>query len=203
MADNRSKSMNCKKSMKQNRNPTRLRILPFILFTTLTTAFKSIQIVGWFSQNHRTTNKAREPHIIWQRPLFSLPPSHRAPRASFFLLPQHLYNAKRPLRRRELRAYCNFESKQENSITLFRPRPNNYAVFCFTLRSTKQEVMGQIDFWVVATKFWKFFILVTFALNTVSQKRDLKKLTFLRLRTVGRFRGSRWMSFSGKVTRIM
>ena len=79
-------NMNCKKSVKQNRNPIRLRILPFytIIFTT---AFKIIQIVGWLSQNHRTANPAREPHIIWQRPLLSLPPSHRAPSASFFFLP--------------------------------------------------------------------------------------------------------------------
>ena len=86
MADKRSKNMNCKKAVKQNRNPIRLRILPFytIIFTT---AFKSIQIVGWFSQNHRTANPAREPHIIRQRPLFSFPPSHRAPRAVFFFLP--------------------------------------------------------------------------------------------------------------------
>ena len=58
------------------------------LFTIIfTTTFKSIQIVGWLSQNHRTANPAREPHIISQRPLLSLPPSHRASSASFFVLP--------------------------------------------------------------------------------------------------------------------
>ena len=89
----KTKNMNCKKTVKQNRNPIRLRILPFntIIFTT---AFKSIQN---HSQNHRT-----QPHTIWQSPLFSLPPSHRAPRASF-LFPQPPYNTKRPLRRREFR----------------------------------------------------------------------------------------------------
>ena len=35
-----------------------------------------------------------------RRPLVSLPPSHRAPRA-FFLSPQPPHNTKRPLRRRE------------------------------------------------------------------------------------------------------
>ena len=76
MADNRSKyiNMNRKKSVKKNRNPIRLCMLPFytIIFTT---PFKSVQIVAWLSQNHRqATNPAREPHIIWQRPssLFSL-----------------------------------------------------------------------------------------------------------------------------------
>ena len=74
----KTKNMNCKKTVKQNRNPIRLRILPFntIIFTT---AFKSIQN---HSQNHRT-----QPHTIWQSPLFSLPPSHRAQRASFLFLP--------------------------------------------------------------------------------------------------------------------
>ena len=86
MADNSSKNMNCKKSVKQNRNPIRLCILPFytIIFTAM---FKSIQIVGWFGQNHRAANPARELHIIWQRPLFSLPPSHHSPCALFFFLP--------------------------------------------------------------------------------------------------------------------
>ena len=50
-------------------------------------ALKSVQIVGWFSQNNRNPNPASEPHVIWQRPLFSLSPSHRAPRALFFFLP--------------------------------------------------------------------------------------------------------------------
>ena len=82
----KTKNMNWKKTVKQNRNPIRLRILPFntIIFTT---AFKSIQIVGSFSQNHRAANPARGPHIISQSPLFSLPSSHRASRASFFFLP--------------------------------------------------------------------------------------------------------------------
>ena len=46
-------------------------------------ALKSVQIVGWFSQNNRTANPASEPQIIWQRPLFSLSPSHRARPLSF------------------------------------------------------------------------------------------------------------------------
>ena len=85
MADNRSKNMNCKKSVKQNRNP-----FYTIIFTT---AFKSIQMVGWFSQNHRTANPAREPHIIWQRGLSSLFPFPIVPRALSFSFssasPQH------------------------------------------------------------------------------------------------------------------
>ena len=85
MADNRSKyiNMNRKKSVKKNRNPIRLCILPFytIIFTT---PFKSVQIVAWLSQNHRqATNPAREPHIIWQRPS----PLSACPRAFFFFLP--------------------------------------------------------------------------------------------------------------------
>ena len=87
MADNRSKyiNMNRKKSVKKNRNPIRLCILPFytIIFTT---PFKSVQIVAWLSQNHRqATNPAREPHIIWQRPssLFSLSIVPRALSFSF------------------------------------------------------------------------------------------------------------------------
>ena len=91
MADSRSKNinMNRKKSVKKNRNPIRLCILPFytIIFTT---PFKSVEIVAWLSQNHRTTNPAREPHIIWQRPLFSFFPFHRAPRPFFFFLPSLL-----------------------------------------------------------------------------------------------------------------
>ena len=50
-------------------------------------ALKSVQIVGWFSQNNRNPNPASEPHVIWQRPLFPLSPSHRGPHALFFLLP--------------------------------------------------------------------------------------------------------------------
>ena len=77
--------MNCKKSVKQNRNP-----FYTIIFTT---AFKSIQMVGWFSQNHRTANPAREPHIIWQRGLSSLFPFPIVPRALSFSFssasPQH------------------------------------------------------------------------------------------------------------------
>ena len=87
MADNRSKyvNMNRKKSVKKNRNPIRLCILPFytIIFTT---PFKSVQIVAWLSQNHRqATNPAREPHVIWQRPssLFSLCIVPRALSSSF------------------------------------------------------------------------------------------------------------------------
>ena len=73
-----------KKSVKQNGNYIKLCILPF--YTTIfTTAFRIVQIVDWFSQNHITANLVREPHVIWQRPLFSLSPSHRAPRAFSFL----------------------------------------------------------------------------------------------------------------------
>ena len=111
-------NMKCKKTVKQNRNPIRLRILPFytIIFTT---AFKSIQIVGWFSQNHRTANPAREPHSIWQSPLFSLPPSHRAPRASFFFLPSL------PTTQRGL---CGGESLgYERSWDPFLERPGNFS----------------------------------------------------------------------------
>ena len=103
MADNRSKyiNMNRKKSVKKNRNPIRLYILPFytIIFTT---PFKSVQIVAWLSQNHRqATNPAREPHIIWQRPssLFSLFIVPRALSSSFSQPP---CDTKRPLWWREL-----------------------------------------------------------------------------------------------------
>ena len=59
---------------------------PFILLSSQQRS-KPSKIVGWFSQNHRTANPARaEPHIIWQRLLFFLPPSHRSPRALFFFL---------------------------------------------------------------------------------------------------------------------
>ena len=70
--------MNCQKTVKRNRNPIRLRILPFntIIFTT---AFKSIQN---HSQNHRTAT----PHYMAESSLLSSP-SHRAPRASFLFLP--------------------------------------------------------------------------------------------------------------------
>ena len=44
-------------------------------------------MVSWLSQNYRTANPAREPPVIWPRHLFSLSPSHRAPRAFFFFLP--------------------------------------------------------------------------------------------------------------------
>ena len=44
-------------------------------------------MVSWWSQNYRTANPAREPPVIWPRHLFSLSPSHRAPRAFFFFLP--------------------------------------------------------------------------------------------------------------------
>ena len=50
-------------------------------------------MVGWFSQNHRTANPAREPHIIWQRGLSSLFPFPIVPRALSFSFssasPQH------------------------------------------------------------------------------------------------------------------
>ena len=95
----KTKNMNCKKTVKQNRNPIRLRILPFntIIFTT---AFKSIQIVGWFSQNHRTAT----PHYMAESSLLSSPfPS--CPARFLFISPQPPYNTKRPLRRRESLGY--------------------------------------------------------------------------------------------------
>ena len=70
MANNRSKVLqkptNPKKSVKQNRNSIRLYILFFytIIFTT---ALKIVQIVVSFRENHRTANRAKEPHVIWQR----------------------------------------------------------------------------------------------------------------------------------------
>ena len=74
-----------------------------IAYTTLytiifTIAFKNIQIVGWFGQNHRTANLARELHIIWYRPLFSLP---IIPHVLYFSFLQPPRNTKRPLQRRE------------------------------------------------------------------------------------------------------
>ena len=93
----KTENMNCKKTVKQNRNPIRLRILPFntIIFTT---AFKSIQIVGWFSQNHKTAT----PHYMAKSSLLSSPfPS--CPARFLFLSPQPPYNTKGPLRRREFR----------------------------------------------------------------------------------------------------
>ena len=103
------------KSVKQNRNPIRLRILPFntIIFTT---AFKSIQIVGSFSQNHRAANPARGPHIISQSPLFSLPSSHRASRASFFFLPSL------PTTQRGLYGGESLEYERSRGPFLERPR---------------------------------------------------------------------------------
>ena len=90
----KTKNMNCKKTVKQNRNPIRLRILPFntIIFTT---AFKSIQN---HSQNHRTAT----PHYMAESSLLSSPfPS--CPARFLFISPQPPYNTKRPLRRREFR----------------------------------------------------------------------------------------------------
>ena len=90
----KTKNMNCKKTVKQNRNPIRLRILPFntIIFTT---AFKSIQN---HSQNHRTAT----PHYMAESSLLSSPfPS--CPARFLFISPQPSYNTKRPLRRREFR----------------------------------------------------------------------------------------------------
>ena len=57
-------------------------------------ALKSVQIVGWFSQNNRNPNPASEPHVIWQRPLFSLSPSHPAPRALFSFSPASPHHKK-------------------------------------------------------------------------------------------------------------
>ena len=90
----KTKNMNCKKTVKQNRNPIRLRILPFntIIFTT---AFKSIQN---HSQNHRTATS----HYMAESSLLSSPfPS--CPTRFLFISPQPPYNTKRPLRRREFR----------------------------------------------------------------------------------------------------
>ena len=91
MADNRSKALqkptNPKKSVKQNRNFIRLRMLTFytIIFTT---AFKIVQIVASYNENHRTANPAREPHVIWQRPRFLSFPFPSCPaRLLFFFSP--------------------------------------------------------------------------------------------------------------------
>ena len=79
MADNRSKSMNCKKSMKQNRNPTRLRILPFILLSSQQRSKATKYSVG--------LAKTIEPQIrpengtLYGRGLFSLFPLPIVPRA--------------------------------------------------------------------------------------------------------------------------
>ena len=96
----KTKNMNCKKTVKQNRNPIRLRILPFytIIFTT---AFKSIQIVGWLSQTTEPQIRPENPRLYGRvlSSLFPLPIVLRFP----FLSPQPPYNTKRPLWRREFR----------------------------------------------------------------------------------------------------
>ena len=98
MADNPSKNMKCKKSVKQDRTPSDYVHYPFIHLSSQQRS-KVSKKVGWFSQNHRTANPARaEPHIIWQRPLFSLPPfpsfPARSPHSFFntrdLLLTMHL-----------------------------------------------------------------------------------------------------------------
>ena len=99
MADNRSKALqkptNRKKSVKQNRNFIRLRIPTFytIIFTT---AFKIVQIVASFSQNHRTARYMAEASL----PLFHLPIVPRE--LTYLLLPSHPYDTKTPLRRSEV-----------------------------------------------------------------------------------------------------
>ena len=74
----KTKNMNCKKTVKQNRNPIRLRILT-LLYYYLHNSVQKHPNSRLVKPNHRTANPAREPHTIWQSPLFSLPPSHRAP----------------------------------------------------------------------------------------------------------------------------
>ena len=50
------------------------------------------------------------------------------------------------LRSHVLRAYCNFESKQANSITLFGRRPNNKANNTFLNSLRKNEGEAQVEF---------------------------------------------------------
>ena len=122
----KTKNMNCKKTVKQNRNPIRLRILPFntIIFTT---AFKSIQIVGWFSQNHRTAT----PHYMAESSLLSSPfPS--CPARFLFIFPQPPYNTKRPFRRRESLGY------ERSSRGPFLERPGTSRNVPVTFRARNQ-----------------------------------------------------------------
>ena len=88
MADNRSKNMNCKKSVKQNRNP-----FYTIIFTT---AFKSIQIVGWFSQNHRTAHHMAEDSLLSS-------PFPSCPESCLFLSSQLPHNTEASGEERDIR----------------------------------------------------------------------------------------------------
>ena len=91
MADNRSKALqkptNPKKSVKQNRSFIRLRIVTFytIIFTT---AFKIVQIVASFNENHITANPPEKRTLYGGGLASSLSPSYRAPRAYFSSSPQ-------------------------------------------------------------------------------------------------------------------
>ena len=92
MADNLSKNTNRKKSVKENPNFIKSRILLFhtIIFTT---AFRIVQIVAWLA-------KTIELQILPEASPLSFPfPSCRA--RSLYLSPQAPYNTKRLLRRRE------------------------------------------------------------------------------------------------------
>ena len=104
---NRSKPTNRKKSVKQNRNLMKVRILPFYTIIFVTT-FKIVKIVAWFSQN---PNPASEP----QASLFSFPFNHASTRF-LFLSYQAPYNIKGPLRRREI-SLCRIS----NSSSVIEP----------------------------------------------------------------------------------
>ena len=68
--------------------------------------------------------------VFWDRKSGIKYPANRAFFAAWFLPCTSRWRGKHSchlacLRSHVLRAYCNFESKQAISITLFRPRPNN------------------------------------------------------------------------------
>lgn len=79
-----------KKSVKQNGNLMRFCIIPLntIIFVA---AFKIVQMVALFSENHWAANPAWKPHVIWREPgrslSSSLSSSHRALRTFCYLFP--------------------------------------------------------------------------------------------------------------------
>ena len=50
--------------------PSACAYYPFILLSFKQPSESSKYVVAWFSQNHKTANPAREPHVKWQRPRF-------------------------------------------------------------------------------------------------------------------------------------
>ena len=119
--------MNCKKSVIGTR-PHQIAHTT-LLYYYLHNSVQAVQIVGWLSQNHRTANPAREPHIIWQRPLLSLPPSHRASSASFFVLPS-LPTTQRGLFGAESALPVILQTYDSSSTVSKCPKNNSHSARC-------------------------------------------------------------------------